>query len=69
MLPQLDELRLLLHRYLRRFFAALPVIDAARLTQRLERRVPSDFQGPAARAILGTLIVEMAGRHGIPVRW
>lgn len=68
MFLQLDRVRSLLQRYLRRFVALLNGVDAFRLIQRLERRVPDELKGPATRAILHNAVVEIAGRHGVPVR-
>ncbi|MFW6077522.1 MAG: hypothetical protein ACOC71_07200 [Hyphomicrobiales bacterium] len=67
MFLQLEAIRKLIHRYLRRFVAVLPAVDAARLARRLEPRVPQDLRGPATRAILHKSITDLAGRHGVPV--
>ncbi len=52
MFLQLQAVRKLIHRYLRRFMGLMTSIDAARLTRKLERRVPLDLKGPATRAIM-----------------
>jgi hypothetical protein len=67
MFLQLQAIRKLVHRYLRRFVSLLTAVDAARLTRRLERRVPHDLKGPASRAIVHQDIVDLARRHGVPV--
>ena len=67
MFLQLQAVRKLIHRYLRRFMGLMQAVDAARLTRRLERRVPLDLQGPATRAIVHQDIVDLARRHGVPV--
>lgn len=67
MFLQLQAVRKLIHRYLRRFMGMLQAVDAARLTRKLERRVPDDLKGPATRAIVHQDIVELARRHGVPV--
>ena len=67
MFLQLGALRTLIHRYLRRFVGALTAVDAARLTRRLEARVPADLKGPATRAILHNLVTDLARRHGAVV--
>ena len=67
MFLQLEAVRKLVHRYLRRFVAAITSVDALRLTRRLEARVPYDLKGPATRAIVHNTIVDLARRHGVPV--
>ena len=67
MFLQLQAIRKLVHRYLRRFTALMQAVDAARLARKLERRVPHDLKGPATRAIMYQDIVELARRHGLPV--
>lgn len=67
MFLQLGTVRTLIHRYLRRFVGALTAVDAARLTRRLEARVPADLKGPATRAILHNTVADLARRHGLPV--
>jgi hypothetical protein len=67
MFLQLGPIRTLIHRYLRRFVVALAAVDAARLTRRLEARVPPDLKGPATRAILHNLVTDLARRHGAAV--
>jgi hypothetical protein len=67
MFLQLQAVRKLIHRYLRRFVRLMTAVDAARLARRLERRVPLDLKGPATRAIVHQDIVDLARRHGIPV--
>ena len=63
MFLQLGATRDLINRYLRRF--ASSAIDAARLTRRLEGRVPPDLKGPATRAILHNTVTDLARRHGV----
>ena len=67
MFLQLGATRHLIHRYLRRFVGLLASVDAARLTRKLEARVPPDLKGPATRAILHNAVVDLARRHGVPV--
>ena len=67
MFLQLQAIRKLVHRYLRRFVPLLPTVDPDRLVRRLELRVPCDLKGPATRAILHKTITDLAGRHGLPV--
>ena len=67
MFLQLGVIRALIHRYLRRFVGLLTVVDAGRLTHRLEARVPHDLKGPATRAILHNTVIDLARRHGVPV--
>jgi hypothetical protein len=67
MFLQLQAVRKLIHRYLRRFTSLMSAVDAARLARRIERRVPHDLQGPATRAIVHHDIVDLARRHGVPV--
>lgn len=66
MFLQLQSVRKLIHRYLRRF-SLMTALDVTRLTRRLERRVPDDLKGPATRAIVHQDIVDLARRHGVPV--
>jgi hypothetical protein len=67
MFLQLQAVRKLIHRYLRRFMGLMTAVDVARLTRKLERRVPLDLKGPATRAIMHQDIVDLARRHGMPV--
>jgi hypothetical protein len=67
MFLQLGAIRTLIHRYLRRFVGALTAVDAARLTHRIESRVPPELKGPATRAILHNLVIDLARRHGAAV--
>ena len=66
MFLQLQSVRKLIHRYLRRF-SLMTAVDVARLARRLERRVPLDLKGPATRAIMHQDITDLARRHGVPV--
>ena len=66
MFLQLQAVRKLIHRYLRRF-SQITALDASRLTRKLERRVPLDLKGPATRAIMHQDILDLARRHGVPV--
>jgi hypothetical protein len=68
MFLQLKAIRDLIHRYIRRFAGVLAAVDADRLTRRLEPRVPHDLKGPATRAILSNAVIDLAGRHGVPVK-
>ena len=68
MFLQLKAIRDLIHRYLRRFVGVLAAVDADRLTRRLEPRIPHDLKGPATRAILTNAVVDLARRHGVPVK-
>jgi hypothetical protein len=65
MFLQLQAVRRLIHRYLRRFTGLMTALDAARLTRRLELRVPHDLKGPATRAIVHQDILDLARRHGV----
>ena len=67
MFLQLQAVRKLVHRYLRRFTGLMAAVDVARLARKLERRVPLDLQGPATRAIMHQDIHDLARRHGVPV--
>jgi len=66
MFLQLEAVRKLVHRYLRRF-SLMTALDVTRLARRLERRVPHDLKGPATRAIMHQDIHDLARRHGVPV--
>ncbi len=66
MFLQLQAVRKLIHRYLRRF-SQMTDVDVTRLARKLERRVPHDLKGPATRAIVHQDIVDLARRHGVPV--
>lgn len=67
MFLHLGAIRNLINRYLRRFLGLLSPVDAARLTRRLEPRIPEDLRGPATRAIVHQAVLDLARRHGAPV--
>ena len=67
MFLQLQAVRKLIHRYLRRFMGLMQAVDAARLTRKLERRVPNELKGPATRAIMHQDIIDLARRYGVRV--
>jgi len=68
MFLQLESVRILIHRYLRRFVRMLTAVDIERLARKLESRVPQNLKGPATRAILHTAVLDLARRHGVPVK-
>lgn len=67
MFLQLEAVRNLIHRYLRRFVRMLTAADIERLTVKLEARAPHNLKGPATRAILHNAVLDLARRHGVPV--
>lgn len=64
-----SDVRLLAFRYLRRFGAKLEPVDSLRLAGKLQSRLPSRLAGPGARAVIQHIVIEMAGRNNIPIRW
>ena len=63
-----DQARLLMHRYVRRFMLRAAAVDSLRLARSLERYVARDARGPVARAILQSIVIDVASLYGMPAR-
>jgi len=61
-----DQIRLLTHRYIRRRSLRAAAVDSLRLARRLEGRMPRGRRGPAARAILQFIVIDVAAFYGMP---
>ncbi len=57
------RIRLVANRYFRRHADTMPIMNSLSLARRLEYMVPQDCRGPATRAILQSMIDELAPPH------